>query len=232
MARAPASAPAPAPAAPLPTVFLTGPRVFARQLAATEPTPLRYLGVAGLSAALSGVAYAALVSPAVNLAAGLAGGVSPVATHATNVLGGTFLTLFTYGLMWGLGRLGAGRAGRAAEVYGASFALLPPLYLLVTVLALLTPDSAWRPDAAALAQAGENSRRVQQLALAGLAQTPAAALLLAVTLLGTAAQCALAFFAFAVLTGRRLRAAAGALLPLLPALAVGFIALAPVLLSR
>lgn len=232
MARAPASAPPPAPAAPLPTTFLMGPRVFARQLAPTEPAPLRYLGIAGLSAALSGVAYAALVSPAVRLAAEAAGGTSPLAAHATNVLGGAFLTLFTYGLMWGLGRLGAGRAGRAAEVYGASFALLPPLYLLVTVLALLTPEAAWRPEAAALAQAGENSRRVQQLALAGLAQTAPAALLLAVTVLGTAAQCALAFPTFAVLTGRPARAAAGALLPLLPALAVGFIALAPLLFSR
>ncbi|MFC6662256.1 hypothetical protein [Deinococcus multiflagellatus] len=148
------------------------------------------------------------------------------------MLGGAFLTLFTYGLMWGLGRLGAGRAGRAAEVYGASFALLPPLYLLVTALALLTPEAAWRPDPAALAQAGENSRKVQQLALAGLAQTAPAALLLAVTVLGTAAQCALAFPAFAVLTGRPARAAAGTLLPLLPALAVGFIALAPLLFSR
>jgi hypothetical protein len=38
--------------------------------------------------------------------------------------------------------------------------------------------------------------------------------------------------AFRELTGRSGRAALGALLPLLPALTVGFIALAPVLLAR
>lgn len=227
----PTAAPA-EPAAPLPTEFLTGPRVFAQRLAPTDPVAWRYLGVTVLSAALSGVAYAALVSPAVNLAAGVAGGASPLLVHVTNAVGGAFLAMFTFLLMWLLGWLGAGRAGRAAEVYGASFALLPPLYLLVTVVALLTPRDAWMPAAGALAQAGSDNQAVQRLALAGLARTPAAFLLLAVTMLGTAAQCALSFPAFRELTGRPGRALLGALLPLLPALAVGFIALAPLLFQR
>jgi len=220
------------PPAPLPTEFLTGPRVFARRLAPTDPVAWRYLGVTVLSAALSGVAYAALVSPAVNLAASVAGGASPLLVHVTNAVGGAFLAMFTFLLMWLLGWLGAGRAGRAAEVYGASFALLPPLYLLVTVVAFLTPRDAWMPAAGALAQAGSDNQAVQRLALAGLARTPAAFLLLAVTMLGTAAQCALSFPAFRELTGRPGRALLGALLPLLPALAVGFIALAPLLFQR
>ncbi|MBZ9750374.1 hypothetical protein K7W42_05800 [Deinococcus sp. HMF7604] len=232
MARSAPSPLPPSPDAPLSTALLTGPRLFARTLAPTEPLAWRYLGVVGLAAVLSGVAYAALVRPAVTLAAQVAGGTAPLAVHATNALGGTFLTMFTFLLLWGLGRLGAGRAGRPAEVYGASFALLPPLYVLVTVLALLTPASAWHPTAAALAGAAEDARRVQQLALAGLARTPAAFLLLAVTMLGTLAQSGLAFAAFRELTGHAGRALAGALLPLLPALVVGFIALAPLLLSR
>ncbi|MCD0171233.1 hypothetical protein IHN59_16520, partial [Deinococcus sp. 23YEL01] len=152
----PTAAPA-EPPAPLPTEFLTGPRVFAQRLAPTGPVVWRYLGVTVLSAALSGVAYAALVSPAVNLAAGVAGGASPLLVHVTNAVGGAFLAMFTFLLMWLLGWLGAGRAGRAAEVYGASFALLPPLYLLVTVVALLTPRDAWMPAAGALAQAGSDN---------------------------------------------------------------------------
>ncbi|WP_189063519.1 MULTISPECIES: hypothetical protein [Deinococcus] len=229
-----ASRPAAAPseAAPLPTEFLTGPRVFAQRLAPTDPVAWRYLGVAALSAVLSGVAYAALVRPSVTLAAEVAGGASPVLVHVTNAIGGAFLAMFTFLLMWLLGWLGAGRAGRAAEVYGASFALLPPLYLLVTVVAFLTPQAAWMPAPDALAQAGQDSQAVQRLALAGLARTPAAFLLLAVTMLGTAAQCALSFPAFRELTGRPGRALLGALLPLVPALAVGFIALAPLLFQR
>ncbi|GAA5435632.1 hypothetical protein Daqu01_00745 [Deinococcus aquaticus] len=222
----------PGPSAPLPTEFLTGPRVFAQRLAPTDPVVWRYLGVVVLSAVLSGVAYAALVRPSVTLAAEVAGGASPLLVHVTNAIGGAFLAMFTFLLMWLLGWLGAGRPGRAAEVYGASFALLPPLYLLVTVVALSTSQQAWLPDAGALAQAGTDSQAVQRLALAGLARTPAAFLLLAVTMLGTAAQCALSFPAFRELTGRPGRALLGALLPLLPALAVGFIALAPLLFQR
>ncbi|UBV41863.1 hypothetical protein LAJ19_09415 [Deinococcus taeanensis] len=230
--RSPVSTPAPEPAAPLPTALLSGPRLFAQTLALTEPVAWRYLGVAALSAALSGLAYAALVRPAVLLAAAVDGSTAPMLVHITNVMGGTFLGMFTFLLMWGLGWLGAGRAARPAEVFGASFALLPPLYLIVTVLAFLIPDSAWRPGAAALAAAGSDPQAVQRAALAGLRTTAPAFLLLAVTLLGTAAQCALAYPAFRELTGRPGRALAGAALPLLPALAVGVIALGPLLFSR
>ena len=218
--------------APLPASILAGPRLFARSLAPTEPLAWRYLGVVALAAVLSGGAYAALVRPAVNLAAEVAGGASPLATHALNVIGGAFLSMFTFLLMWGLGLLGAGRSGRPAEVFGATFALLPPLYVLVIVLSFLIPDGAWRPAADALAAVGKDPNAAQRLGLAGLKTTSAAFLLLVVTLAAPLVQSGLAFVAFRELTGRAGRAALGALLPLLPALAVGFISLAPVLLAR
>ncbi|PNY83066.1 hypothetical protein [Deinococcus koreensis] len=232
MARRPPVPPAPAAAsAPLPTTLLSGPRVFAGQLQASEPRWWRYAAVVVLSSVLSGVAYALLVRHVPG-----SGPLSPL----VNVLGGTFLGGLSFVLMWGLGHLGAGRAGRAAEVYGATFALLPPLWLLVIVWTLLTPAIAWLPqgnsgagralDQAALAQAAP-----AQAALRAAGGTQAGALLMLVTLLGTAAQFALAFPAFLRLTGQPGRALLGALLPLLPALLVQFVGIAPLvvaLLSR
>lgn len=215
MARRPAPPPPAAPA-PLPTTLLTGPRVFGRELQATEPRWWRYAGVVVLSSVLSGVAYTLLVR-----FVSTSGPLTPL----VNVLGGTFLGLLSFVLMWGLGRLGAGKAGRAAEVYGASFALLPPLWLLVIVWTLLTPVAAWLPQVTP--PAGE----LERATLRAAAGTQAGFLLMLVSLLGTVAQFGLALPAFLTLTGQPGRAVLASLLPLLPVLVVQFVGIAPLLIA-
>ncbi|UQN05604.1 hypothetical protein [Deinococcus sp. QL22] len=224
--------------APLPIDLLSGPRGFGVQLAESEPLTWRYWAAVVVPAALSGVAYALLVRPAAQLAAELTNTAAPpLIAHMTNAFGSFFLTVLTFAVMWGLGRLGAGRGkslrgSRVAEIFSASFALLVPLYLLVIVLALSTPAAAWLPSEAALAAAGQNPQQIQRAALGAAAQTSGALALAFATLLGTAAQCVLAFFALRVTVGHIGRAALGAFLPLLPALIIGFIAIAPLILAR
>ncbi|WP_309570364.1 hypothetical protein [Deinococcus sp.] len=220
------------PPAPLPTQFLTGPRVFAAALAPTTPRAWRYLPVVVLSSVLSGLAYALVVRHAMVNAATVAGTPVPgLPSVLIDVLGGTFLGLLTAVLMWGLAFLGAGRAARPAEVYGASFALLPPLWLLVIVWTLLTPAAAWVPGAAALQAAEKTLSDVQVAGLRTAAGTQAGVLLLLVTVLGTAAQCVLTYPALRTLNRNPGRAALGSLLPLLPALLVQFVGIAPLAIA-
>lgn len=225
-------APAPPAQAPLPAVILSGPRLFAAQLAPSEPVAWRYAAPVVTSAVLSGVAYVLVMRHLATFLAGQPGatGVSGFSAHLTNALGSAFLTLLAFALMWGLGHLGAGKAGRPAEVYGATFALLIPLWILVIVWTLLTPTAAFLPDPATLAALHGQPRELERAALTTTARTPAAALLMMVTLLGSAAQFGLAFPALAQLTGRT-RAALGTLLPVLPVLAVQFISIAPLLVA-
>lgn len=208
-------APLPDSGAPLPTALLSGPRIFAQHLQGVAPRWWRYAGVAALSSVLSGVAYAVLVRQA---------SVSPV----LDVLGGTFLGALSFVLMWGLGHLGAGREGRAAEVYGATFALLPPLWLLVIVWTLLTPAAAWAPQGAG---AGASADDLSRAALRAAGGTQAGFLLMLVALLGTLAQFGLALPALLTLTGQPGRALLGILLPLLPVLAVQLVSIAPLLIA-
>ncbi len=214
--------PAPRPAeAPLPAEITWRPAAFARALAPTEPALTRYLAAPGVAALLSGVAYALLVRPAVNLAAP---GSFTFSTHLTNVMGGVFLGLFAYLIQWGLGYVATRRAGRPAEVYAATHTLTIPLYLLVAVLAVLAPAPVVPP--------GTPETGVERAALHVLAGGATATLYTAVAVLGTVAQAALAFVAFRTLTGSVGRALAGALLPLLPAAAVQFINAAPLFFNR
>ncbi|MFC4427584.1 hypothetical protein [Deinococcus navajonensis] len=217
------------PAAPLAADLLRSPRQFAQRLSTTAPQPWRYLGVVALSGLLSGMAYALLVRPAANLAAQVAGGGPPtILTHLSNILGSTFLTALTFAVMWGLGRLGAGRNSRSAEVYGASFVVLPPLLLLVILWILLTPGGAFEPRGL---PAGAGAALTQQAALRAAAQTPAAWGLLLATGLGLLGQLGLAFRALGALTGSSSLAWRGVLWPALPALALQALALLPLLVG-
>lgn len=216
--------------APVAAALLSGPRVFATQLQPTEPQWWRYLPVVVVSSLMSGVAYTLVVRHAASFSAAALGNSTPgVSTSIVNTLGSTFLGLAAFALMWGLGRLGAGKAGRAAEVYGASFALLPPLWLMVIILSLFTPAAAALPDAATAAALKGNAEWLQRAAYHATAQTQAAFLLMAVTILGTLAQFGLAFPALLTLTGRRSRAALGVLLPFLPALIMQIANVAPLI---
>ncbi|SEJ14334.1 hypothetical protein SAMN04488058_104121 [Deinococcus reticulitermitis] len=229
--------PAPPPPPPLAAELLSRPAAFGAEVVRSGAPAWHYWPAVLVSGLLAGLCYALLLRPGINLAAQTAAGpagLPPVLTHVTNGLGSLFLTAVGFGVLWGLGRLGAGPGrepggARAAQIFGASFALFVPLYLLVLALIVLTPAPAWVPDAAAVRQAGGDLLALQRAATVSAAQTPAALALILVSLLGTAAQCALAFPALRAAGGR---AAPGALLPLLPALGVQLLGLLPLLLAR
>ena len=216
-----------------------------------------YWGPVVVAALLSGLSYALLLRPGLDLAAQAARAAGqgaqvtpPLLTHVTNAFGSVFLTALTFGLMWGLGLLAGRVAGQqegpgreaatapgetrplpVAQVFSATFTLPILLSLLAVALTLLTPAASWAPDPAQVAAAQGSPLALQRAALASAAQTPAALVLVLGTLLGTAAQC--------VLAGRALRGAGAgagawpaALLPLLPALGLQLLGLLPLLLAR
>ncbi|OLV19323.1 hypothetical protein [Deinococcus marmoris] len=231
-----ASAPlphSPLPDPPTPATLLVSPRSFVRQLQEVDLVWWRYIWVAGVAGLLGGLAYTLLVRHAAAFAAANSETAAPnFATYAVNVLGTTFLSVFIFVLMWGFGRVGAGFKGRAAEVYGASFALMPPLYLLVIVVTLLTPAAAFLPDAASVAGLGSDPRVLERAALAQTFQTSAGFALVMVTLLGTAAQFGFVYAAMRQLTDKPIQAVMGTLLPLLPALIIQLIGVSPLLFAR
>ncbi|QFP76234.1 hypothetical protein [Deinococcus sp. AJ005] len=227
------SAPAPLPDPPTPATLLVSPRSFVRQLQEVDLVWWRYIWVAGVAGLLGGLAYTLLVRHAAAFAAANSETAAPnFATYAVNVLGTTFLSIFIFVLMWGFGRVGAGFKGRAAEVYGASFALMAPLYLLVIVVTLLTPAATFLPDAASIAGLGSDPRVLERAALAQTFQTSAGFALVVVTLLGTAAQFGFVYAAMRQLTDKPIQAVMGTLLPLLPALIIQLIGVSPLLFAR
>lgn len=217
MAR-PRPMPAPPPAAPLAAELLSGPTSFFERLRRVLPLPWRYLGPPVLAALLAGLVYALLLRPVVGVTAEGAGA---FAAHAINVFGTFFLAVVGAALMAGLGHLGAGREGRAPEVYGATFVLLPPLYLALGVLLLVLP--APEPRLFAL------NMDLGQVRLGEVMQSSLYRVTVLLLLLAPLAQFALAYRGFLILTGDRRRALLGTLLPLLPVLAVTALALAPLL---
>lgn len=228
MARRDRPAPPPPPAeAPLAAEVLSAPRAFFGRLRATPPKAWRYVVPVLLSAVLAGVLYALLLRPVVALAVGSEGAAPAFTAHAANVFGTFFLTTLAAALMAGLGYVGAGREGRAAEVYGATFVLLPPLYLVLAALLLLLPG----PELARAAPPGADLLAAQRMTLQATAQTPLARVTVLVMLLGTLAQFALAYRGFLTLTGDRRRALLGTVLPLLPVLGLTLLGVAPLLIG-
>ncbi len=224
---------APLPEPPTPATLLVSPRSFAAQLGEVDLVWWRYVWVPVVAGLLGGLAYTLLARHAAVFAAAHSDAASPnFATYAVNTLGTTFLNVFIFVLMWGLGRVGAGFKGRAAEVYGASFALMPPLYLLILLVTWLTPAAAFVPDAASVSALGSDPRVLERAALAATAQTSAGFGLVVVTLLGTLAQFGFVYAAFRHLTERPVQAVMGTVLPLLPALIIGLIGVSPLLFAR
>lgn len=216
--RRPTPAPPPPPAAPLAAELLSGPAAFFEQLRRVPPLPWRYALPPVLAALLAGVVYALLLRPVVAVTAEGAG---VFAAHAVNAFGTLFLTVVGAALMAGLGWLGAGREGRAPEVYGATFAALPPLYVALAALLLILPA----PEARLVALGTDPGQvRLGEIMQGSLYRVTASLLLLA-----PLAQFARAYQGFLTLTGDRRRALLGTLLPLLPVLAVTALGLAPLL---
>ena len=245
--------PQPVPEPPLPAEVLTRPAAFGE--AAVRSGAGVYWGPVAVAALLSGLSYALLLRPGLELAAQAARAAGqgaqvtpPLLAHVTNAFGSVFLTALTFGLMWGLGLLGGRVAGQrgdpgtatapggtrplpVAQVFSATFTLPVLLSLLTVALTLLTPAASWAPGPAQVAAAQGSPLALQRAALVSAAQTPAALVLVLGSLLGTAAQC--------VLAGRALRGAGAgagawpaALLPLLPALGLQLLGLLPLLVAR
>ena len=238
--------PQPPTSAPLPAEVLTRPEAFGAAVVRSGAGVGEYWLPVLVAALLSGLSYALLLRPGLNLAAEAARAAGqgakltpPLLTHVTNVFGSVFLTALTFGLMWGLGLLG-GRLGSAAgetrrlpvaQVFSATFTLPILLSVLTLVLVLLTPAASWALDPAQVSAAYGAPLALQRAALASAARTSAALVLIGGSLLVTAAQC--------VLAGRALRGAGAgagawpaALLPLLPALGVQLVGLLPLLVAR
>lgn len=214
------------PAPPPPAAeLLTAPRTFFERLRATEPRVWRYVAPVLLAALLAGVVYALLLRPVVAALAGAEQAAPAFTAHVINAFGTFFLTVLGAGAMAGLGTLGAGRAGRAAEVYGATFVLLPPLYLVLAVLLLILPG----PEVTAAP--GTDLLAAQREALHAVAQTLLARLTVLMMLLAPLAQFALAYRGFLTLTGDRRHALLGTLLPVLPVLLLTALGLAPLLVA-
>lgn len=225
MARRPPTPLPPPPAeAPLAAELLGAPRAFFQRLRRAEPKAWRYAAPVVLAALLAGVLYALLLRPVVAASAGGEGALPAFTAHVTNAFGTLFLTVLGAGLMAALGQLGAGREGRAPEVYGATFTLLPPLYLGLALLLLVWPQPEWP----AFLLASDAPER-QQVTLEAVMRWPLARVTVLAMLLAPLAQFALASLGFLTLTGDRRRALLGTLLPLLPALGLTALGLAPLL---
>ena len=226
-------------AAPALTDLITQPGRFFTALGTLPPSPARYLWVVALTGLIGGVAATILarntLSAQSTLLSGATGGVSisPVFLYGSTVFAGLFLTALIWLLMWGLGALGAGQAGRAAEVAGATF--LPSLIFSVVLLpigALFAPElNVAAPNLSGLSGAALQ-RAIQAYSLKVQAVSAGQPVNAVTTYLGYAMyvwQAVLAFIGFRVLTGDQGKAIRGVLIPVAVFAVLG---VAGVLISR
>ncbi|WP_243759721.1 hypothetical protein [Deinococcus radiodurans] len=108
--------------APLPAEVLTRPEAFGAAVVRSGAGVGEYWLPVLVAALLSGLSYALLLRPGLNLAAQAAHTAGqgakltpPLLTHVTNVFGSVFLTALTFGLMWGWVYWAAGSARRRAK---------------------------------------------------------------------------------------------------------------------
>ena len=219
--------------------LLTQPSAFFQKLSALPPRPTRYLWLVALTSLVSGVATTLLSRNALQvqstLLSGASGGtpISPLFNYGAAVFAAIFITALLWLLLWGLGTLGAGKEGRAAEVYGATFLpLLVWAVILLPLAALFAPQiTVPIPNLSGLSGL-ELQRAIQQYAQATQAELGSSLVSRLSTYLGYAVylwQFALAYIGFRVLTANAGKAWRGVLFPAALLLVVG---LAGWLLSR
>lgn len=222
---APTRAPAPTPlTAPRLADLLTRPTVFFEALHRLPPSAGRYLWLVALASVVSGVSTTILARHVLGVQSavlsGAAGGspISPLFNYGSAAFASVFVTVLLWLALWGLGALGAGPAGRAAEVYGAAF--LPTLIwaaLLLPVALLFAPQvTVAVPDLSGLSGAALQ-KAVQTYILKVQAASGGNLVNTITTWLGYAVylwQFALAFAGFRVLTGQPNKAWRGVLYPL------------------
>lgn len=222
-----------APAPQLPDL-ITRPRSFFEALRSLPPRNGRYLWLVLLTGLVTGL-YAALsqrpLQDALSTLPGLPGGSS--FALVTGVVGGVLSSLVMWLLLWGLGSLGAGREGRAGEVFGASFVPSLVISLILLPLAALFPlqVNVAPPNFSGL-EGAELSAAIQRYSAElqrDLGRQPLSILGNVLTYAALAWQFYLAWLGFGVLTGDRARALRGTLIPLA---VLGVLALALWLLGR
>lgn len=205
------------PSPPL-TDLLSRPRDFFAALRALPPNNTRYLWLVLLNGLVSGL-YAALSQKPIQAAMqGIPGVPGGGFGLVTAVIGSVVVILLMWLLLWGLGSLGAGKEGRAAEVFGAAF--LPGLIIsliLLPIMALFPLHvSVAAPNFAGL-EGKELSHAIQTYSQAiqkDIGGQPLSIIGNVLGYLGMAWQFFIAWVGFGVLTGDRQKALRGALIPL------------------
>lgn len=205
--------------------LLTRPREFFTALKAAPPRSTRYLWLVVLGGVLSGL-YAALSQrPLQEALAGIPGVPAGSLGLIVAVLGALITSLLLWLLLWGLGSLGAGPAGRAAEVYGA--ALLPSVLLTLLLLPItaLFPLHVTVPAPNFAGLEGQELAQAIQTYSAALqrdvGRQPLSVLGQVLSYAGMAWQFYLAWVGFGVLTADRSKAMKGVMIPLLVMLLLG-----------
>lgn len=205
--------------------LLTRPSEFFAALRGLPASTGRYVWVVLLSGMLS-AAYGLLSQRPVQQAlSGIPGGLGGAFGMVTAAISALVVSFIIWLLLWGLGSLGAGREGRPAEVFAATF--LPS----IVVSLILLPLSALFPLHLNLAppnfgglEGQELGRAIQKYSLAVQNEVrgqPMAILGQWLSYAAFAWQFYLAWVGFGVLTGDRSKAMRGALIPLVVLLLLG-----------
>lgn len=211
--------------APALTDLLSRPRDFFAALRGLTPNNTRYLWLVAVTGLISGLYAALLQKPVQDAMHSIPGVPSGAFGLVTAVIGSLVVTLLMWLLLWGLGSLGAGKEGRAAEVFGAAFlpSLIVSLILLpITALFPLHVNVA-APNFAGL-EGKELAHAIQTYQLAiqkDIGGQPLSIIGRVLGYLGMAWQFYLAWVGFGVLTGDRQKALKGVLIPLAVFLLLG-----------
>lgn len=212
---------------PSPTLtdLLTRPRNFFAALRGLPPKNSRYLWLVLVTGLISGLYAALLQHPVQEAMQGIPGLPSGSFGLVTAVLGSLVVTLLMWLLLWGLGHLGAGKEGRAAEVFGAAFlpSLIVSLILLpITALFPLHVNVAAPNFAGLEGQALAKAMQSYQLAIQkDIGGQPLSVVGKVLGYLSMAWQFYIAWVGFSVLTDDRQKALKGVLIPLAVFLLLG-----------
>lgn len=216
------------PTAPTLTDLLTRPREFFSALRTLPPATSRYLWLVVLTGLVTGL-YSFVAQKPVQDAMqsafrGLPGMPGGALSVVFTILGALLTSLLLWLILWALGNLGAGREGRAAEVFGATF--LPTLIasLLLLPVAALFPLHIHTPAPNLAGLEGvELQKAVQTYSFAlqkDVGGQPLSVIGKVLTYGAMAWQFYLAWVGFGVLTADRQKALRGTLLPLVVVLLV------------
>lgn len=211
--------------------LLTNPKGFFEELKEQQPNSSRYIWLIFLTGVISAIGAYLAQAPMNDALAGIPGMPSfmsgPAFKILTSLMGGIFASLLGWLMMWGLGMAGAGKEGRAAEVYGASFVIslvasiiLIPLYLLMPIQFNVVP-----PDFSNL-EPQELGKAIQQYQLQlqkEISKNPITTITNVLNIIILVWQLFVAWIGFNVITGDRTKAFKGVLFPgiLLIILSVG-----------